>query len=166
MRHHLGIVGLSIGAAILYGLVHDQITAHLAVEYFSVYHPPVFGGLTDPLLLGLAWGVIATWWVGLFLGVPLAFSARAGSARLPKLSARDLVRPLLSLLACMAVCAFLAGITGWANAQSGKPPYRVRPAFSAVRWAHNTSYVVGICGGFVLCAATVRRRLIMATAQN
>ena len=127
-------------------------------------HPPVFGGLTDPFLLGLVWGVIAIWWVGLFLGIPLAVSARISPHRLPPLLARDLVRPLAVLLACMAVCAFLAGVTGWANAQAGKPPHYVRPALSAVRWAHNASYLSGICGGFALCAATLRRRLLLMEA--
>ncbi len=165
MRHFFGIVLLSIGAAILYGLVHDQITAHLAVEYFSVYHPPVFGGLTDPFLLGLVWGVIATWWVGLLLGVPLAICARAFGGKIPPLTARDLLCPLGILLLCMAVCAFLAGTFGWIDADID-PPARnpVRPPLSAVQWAHNTSYLVGICGGFVLCAATVWRRLKMKDA--
>lgn len=165
MRHFTGIVLLSIGAAILYGLIHDQITAHLAVEYFSVEHPPVLGGLTDPFLLGLVWGVLATWWVGLLLGIPLAVSARISPNRLPPLHARDLVRPIGILLVCMAVCAFLAGLTGWANALSGKPPHTLRPALSAVRWAHNASYISGICGGFVLCAATFRRRLRLLSAE-
>ena len=155
MRHSLGIVLLSIFAAVLYGELHDQVTAHLAMEYFSVYHPPVLGGLTDPFLLAVVWGFIATWWVGLFLGVPLGLSARAASLRLPPLTARDLVRPLLHLLAAMALCAFLAGVVGWQAAQNKSP------ALSAVRWAHNASYLSGICGGFVLCGATLRRRFIM-----
>ena len=28
-------------AAIVYGIVHDQVTAHLCVEYFTIAHPPV-----------------------------------------------------------------------------------------------------------------------------
>jgi hypothetical protein len=58
-------------AAVLYGIVHDMFTAHLCVEYFSVFHPPVFN--TDsPTLLALGWGVIATWWAGGIIGAPCA----------------------------------------------------------------------------------------------
>ena len=73
----LAIVALCIGAAVVYGIAHDQITARICVEYFTIGHPPVFA-TDDPTLLGLGWGVIATWWVGLMLGIFLALAARAG----------------------------------------------------------------------------------------
>ena len=106
----LRIVALSIVAAVCYGIVHDQITARICVEYFTIGHPPVFG-TDDPTLLGLGWGVIATWWVGLILGVPLAIAAQAGSR--PKRDAGSLVVPLVWLLGVMAVCAVVAGFLGW-----------------------------------------------------
>lgn len=68
------IILLCICSAIFYGIVHDQITARICVEYFTIGHPPVFN--TDsPTLLGFGWGVIATWWVGLILGLPLSLAA-------------------------------------------------------------------------------------------
>lgn len=36
------IVLLCIVAAALYGIVHDQFTARICVEYFSIGHPPLF----------------------------------------------------------------------------------------------------------------------------
>ena len=30
-----------IAAAICYGIVHDQITVRICVEYFSVFHPTI-----------------------------------------------------------------------------------------------------------------------------
>src|SRR3954452_126944 len=86
---------LSIAAAIFYGMVHDQITARICVEYFTIAHPPIFG-TDDPMLLGLGWGVVATWWVGVLLGTPLAAVARIG--RWPKRSIQSLIRPLLVLI--------------------------------------------------------------------
>src|SRR3979411_1520576 len=94
------IVLLSIAAAICYGILHDQVTARICVEYFTVFHPPVFP-TDDPTLLALGWGVIATWWLGAFLGVVLAISARTGRRR--KVAARELVRPVLRVLAVMAL---------------------------------------------------------------
>jgi len=43
------IVILSIFACITYGVVHDQITARICVEYFTVGHAPVFDTV-DPTL--------------------------------------------------------------------------------------------------------------------
>lgn len=161
----LGIILMSIVAAAMYGIAHDQVTARVCVEYFTIGHPPVFG-TDDPTLLGVGWGIIATWWVGLLLGVPLAIAARAGSR--PKRSAGSLVRPVARLLVVMAVCALAAGITGWLLARSGAvflvgpmaqevPPDRHVP-FLADLWAHSASYLVGLVGGIVLITLVWRSR--------
>ena len=54
------IIGTTILCCVIYGIIHDQITARLCVEYFTVFHPPVFA-TQNPTLLGLGWGIIATW---------------------------------------------------------------------------------------------------------
>src|SRR5881227_1099648 len=105
----VSIILLCVVAAVLYGIAHDQVTARVCVEYFTVGHPPIFG-TDDPTVLGIGWGIIATWWVGLILGIPLAFLARVGSR--PKLSVASLIRPIGNLLAIMALCALAAGIMG------------------------------------------------------
>jgi len=51
----LGIVFLCILAAVFYGILHDQITARICVEYFTIGHPIVFG-TEDPTLLGIGGG--------------------------------------------------------------------------------------------------------------
>jgi len=56
------IVLTCVVASVLYGILHDQVTAHICVEYFSVFHSPVFP-TESPTLLALGWGVIATWWM-------------------------------------------------------------------------------------------------------
>jgi len=84
----LKIILLSVLAACVYGIVHDQITAQVCVEYFTVAHPPILGGTQSPLLLGLGWGIIATWWVGLPLGLIIAAAARVGG--MPKITMRPL----------------------------------------------------------------------------
>ncbi|MCG3134331.1 MAG: hypothetical protein HMLKMBBP_01636 [Planctomycetes bacterium] len=169
----LGIVLMCVVAAVCYGIAHDQVTARVCVENFTVGHPPVFG-TDDPTLLGLGWGIIATWWVGLLLGVPLAVVARAGSR--PKRSVGSLVRPVGWLLAVMAVCAVLAGIAGWLLASAGAvflvgpiarelPPDRHVP-FLADLWAHSASYVVGLVGGIVVMVLVWWSRGQAAVAQD
>ncbi len=169
----LGIVLMCVIAAVCYGIAHDQVTARVCVEYFTVGHPPVFG-TDDPTLLGIGWGIIATWWVGLLLGVPLAIVARAGSR--PKLSVRSLLRPVGWLLAVMAACALLAGIIGWLLARSGAvflvgPITRELPAdrhvpFLADLWAHSASYLVGLVGGIVVMVLVWRARGRAAAAPD
>ena len=161
----LVIVLMCVIAAVSYGIAHDQVTARVCVEYFTVGHPPVFD-TDDPTLLGLGWGIIATWWVGLLLGIPLAVVARAGSR--PKRSAASLVRPIVGLLAVMAVGAVGAGIAGWFLAQSGAvflvgPIAETLPAdrhvpFLADMWAHSASYLVGILGGILVLVLVWRSR--------
>lgn len=161
----VGIILLCVFSAVVYGVVHDQITARICVEYFTIGHPPVFH--TDsPTLLGLGWGVIATWWVGALLGVPIAIAARVGSR--PKRSAASLVRPIIGLLLVMAVFAVISGMIGYLLARRGvvtlpEPLSSAIPAehhipFLADLFAHNASYVFGFVGGIVLVVLTWRSR--------
>ena len=135
------------------------------MEYFTIGHPQLIN--TDsPTLLGLFWGVAATWWVGLLLGMPLAIAARSG--RRPRRDARSLVRPLLKLATIMAILAFVAGIIGAILARSGvvfltqllasRVPTEKHVLFLADLWAHNSSYLVGFIGGLVVIVRTWRSR--------
>jgi hypothetical protein len=163
----LGIVLMCVVAAVCYGIAHDQVTARVCVEYFTVGHPPVFD-TDDPTLLGLGWGVIATWWVGLFLGVPLAVVARAGSR--PRRTVRSLVRPVVWLLVVTGACALAAGVAGWLLARNGAvvlvgPIAERLPAdrhvpFLADLWAHSASYLVGVVGGIVVLVRVWRSRRV------
>lgn len=161
----LGIIFLCILAAIIYGVVHDQITARVCVEYFTIGHPPIFG-TNDPTLLGIGWGIVATWWVGLGLGSGLAFAARAGKR--PKRSIDSLVRPILQLLGVMGISALVAGLIGWLLAQAGavilvgpivdRLPADHHVPFIADLWAHLASYLVGLIGGIVVMVSVWRSR--------
>jgi hypothetical protein len=159
------IIGMTMAAAAAYGIVMDQITARVCLEYFTVGHPPVFP-TTSPTLLALGWGVLATWWVSLPLGVLLALSARAGSR--PRVSAQQLRGPVLILLGVMAVCAVLSGALGAMLAQAdlvtltpylaAHVPVDRHIAFLADLWAHSASYLAGMAGGLVLVVRTYRMR--------
>ena len=162
------IVGLCLLAATGYGVAHDQVTARVCVEYFTVGHDNPFP--TDsPTLLGLAWGVFATWWAGLILGVALVAAARFG--RRPKRTAASLVRPVLFLLAVMAGFALLAGVAGFVAATMGgivlnadlaeRLPRAKHAAFVGCAAAHLASYWVGFGGGGIQMAIVyvTRKRL-------
>ncbi len=161
----IAIVLLSIASAVTYGIVHDQVTVRICLEYFTIGHPPVFP-TESPTLLALGWGILATWWVGLGLGIPLAFVARLGKR--PKLGPTDLVRPIAVLLATMAVVAVLAGVAGNIAARAGwvwlvddksdRVPEDRHVAYLTDLWAHVASYLAAALGGIVLCVLTWRRR--------
>lgn len=161
----LRIVALCVLGAVLYGIAHDLVTAHVCLEYFTIGHPKILDDAT-PVRLALAWGVIATWWVGLPLGILLALAARVGSAR--KWDARRLVRPVAILLGIMAALALVAGLVASACANAGVlwlveplktrvPPDR-HVAFLAAGAAHVASYIVGGLGGLVLVLGVAIRR--------
>jgi hypothetical protein len=157
----LAIIALSVLAAIVYGVLHDQVTARICVEYFTIGHPPVFQ-TESPTLLGLGWGILATWWVGLLLGVPLAVAARAGSR--PKRSAISLLRPIATLMAFAAGFALLAGMCGYLLATAGlvqltghlaaRVPTEKHALFLADAWAHSASYLGAGLGGLIVIAWT------------
>ncbi len=153
----LRIVLLCVLAAVVYGITQDQVTARVCVEYFTIGHPPLFE-TSSPTLLAIGWGTVATWWVGLPLGLILAVAARAG--REPRRSARDLVRPIACLLMVVGTSAMLAGVAGWVAARSGaitlapslaeRVPRDRHAAFLADGAAHLAAYFVGALGGVVL----------------
>lgn len=159
-----------MAAACLYGIVHDQVTARICVEYFTVGHRPILGGVQDPTVLGLVWGVIATWWVGLPLGLVLALATRVG--RWPCLTARQMVVPIAVLLAFMGVVALSLGLVGHQLAESGtvvllgdmalEVPADRHARFIADAFAHDGSYGSGIIGGLVLSAVMIVRRWRLA----
>ncbi|MBL9030643.1 MAG: hypothetical protein JNM80_02925 [Phycisphaerae bacterium] len=115
-------------------------------------------------LLALGWGIIATWWVGLPLGLLLAVSARAG--RRPRLAPRQLVRPLASTMLTVAGIAAAVGFAGYFATRGLVLP---DPAFDrlpeqrhgllATCWLiHNASYRGGAIAGVALSISTWRRR--------
>lgn len=161
----LGIILFSVVAAIVYGILHDQVTARVCVEYFTIGHAPIFG-TDDPTLLGLGWGILATWWVGAFLGIGLAVAARVGSR--PGRTVRSLVRPVVLLLLFTGTGALVAGVIGWILASQGwvvlMPPLALEvppekhTAFLADLWAHSASYLLGLAGGAIVCVRVLYSR--------
>jgi hypothetical protein len=161
----LAIVALSIAAAVGYGIVHDQITVRVSLEYFTLGHPHIFS-TESPTLLALGWGVLATWWMGLILGLGLATASPVGARR--PVEARELIRPIGYLLAMMAVVALVSGgfvavlasrgvLSLWGPMISLVPKESQSGFFTALV-AHNASYLVGAVGGLLLIYRVWRRR--------
>lgn len=161
------IVALSVVAAIIYGILHDLVTANFCVEYFSVFHPDIFH-TKSPWLLALGWGVVATWWMGMALGILIAAAATTG--RLPKLRWVELLVPLAMVMLFAYSCALVSGVTAyyfvvhipdWALTTKVVAAHMnpdTQRAFTADLYAHNASYISSAFGALILCFWTIYRR--------
>jgi hypothetical protein len=169
------IVLLCVLGAVLYGLVHDQITARVCQEYFTLGHTTPAFVPRNPTALGLFWGVAATWWMGLLIGLPLAGAMRLG--KLPPLSEKWLLPRLVRLLLTMLAVA-LTGLTlalfadmggflpaTWKALVPGGVPEERTGRFVADGVAHNLSYGVGYFGGVQLWTQALLTRRGLRTAQ-
>ncbi len=147
------IILLSTVAAIAYGILHDQITARLCIEYFTIGHPPLFH-TTSPTVLAICWGIAATVGVGALIGVILALVSQ--SEGLPPVPIPHLFMSILGLLAVMAISASLAGVVGIelsrrsiiclpASLAELVPPGQ-HHRFLAAWFMHGASYLVGLAG--------------------
>lgn len=174
MAEFLKILVLAVAASVVYGILHDQVTtARLCVEYFTVFHVKIVD-TTSPTILALVWGVVATWWVGFLLGLPVGLFARMG--RRPKLAARDLLVPVLVLMGAMAVASVIAGTVGYFRAEAGTlaVPERFAPRiptekhslFLADLWAHRAAYGAGFFGSIVLWGWCSYRRIRLEIAER
>jgi len=154
----VAIITVSILLAVIYGIVHDLITANMSIEYFTIGHPKIIES-EAPLQLALAWGVAATWWAGLVIGVLMSIAALIGKK--PKAELVDVFKHMLYVFFSMALIATLSGTIGYIMATH--EVFRLTPVlaeqiaperhhlFLAVGWSHGASYLTGFIGGIVVC---------------
>lgn len=154
-----------IVVAICYGIVHDQITVRLCLEYFTIGHRPLVP-TSNPTLLALAWGVVATWWLGAILGLPTMLVMRVGKR--PAWAVQKLYRPLLIYLDSVGLAASIFSLVGYLLARNdiirlpknmaNKLPESALDPFIALGWAHSTSYAGGLIGACILWVWIWRQR--------
>ncbi|SDL25756.1 hypothetical protein SAMN05421823_10533 [Catalinimonas alkaloidigena] len=159
------IIFSTLISAITYGIIHDMITAHLCVEYFTIGHPRVIES-ESPVLLALLWGVIATWWVALPMGILIAGFSQFGKK--PTLEFRDVIKLILKLLLIMFGIALIAGVVGYVLTEldiiylvlrlAEQLDPSVHSKFLAVGWAHTSSYLSGIIGTIIVCTIISKKR--------
>jgi len=181
-----GIIGGSIAAACVYGVLNDQVTARICPEYFSEgfhkrmrdqWHGPILGKVKSilentqsPTVVASIWGVLASWGVGLALGVPATIAARIGTA--PQLGVKDLVKPLAATLGVTAAGAAIAGTYGrfvaakdpqirndFRRYAAGLTPEHALTGFITDAYAHNAAYGVGALAGLGLTGYIAYKRL-------
>ena len=151
---------MGILAAVVYGLIHDQITIRLSREYFTVEHPLIFGELDDTRL-ALCWGVAATWWMGMIGGTIIGLAAVLGSA--PALCPRRALRAMILAILVTGCCAGVVGTLSWMDYQGKKRQFTSHDEDIDARAVvalniHSTSYLVGGLGFLAVAAWSSRVR--------
>lgn len=156
---------LGIAVLVGYAVLQDQVSARLCPEYFTVLHNPI-PGLTDPTLLGVAWGFLGAWWGGALMGYAAGLCATVGPR--PPMTVRQLVKPMLVLVAGVGVVTAIAGFSVWKHAQmmeveissvySRRIPTARHQAAFVVACYHFVAYVAAVVGSVVLCVWIRTRR--------
>lgn len=146
----LKFLGFTVAIAVLYGIAHDMVTAHLAVEYFTEHRVRIIPS-ESPVAMAFLWGFLATFWVGA-LGAALLMGAN-GLGRWPNLEFAPirtaLVRMVMVLygLAMGVLFGVLQFTTSIPENQRG-PDFESNRRLMAVALTHEFSYA-GAAIGFV-----------------
>lgn len=158
----LGVFALIIPAsavlAAIYGALHDQLSYTVLPEYYTRFKFVQFSfagvGTMPPRLGAAVVGVLATWWIGLIVGLLV------GVAGLAHRGPVEMARATLRAFGVVAVIALAAGLAGLAAGWFGfgaddqaayvdwwRPSGLVSPRrFFAVGMMHNGSYLDGAVG--------------------
>src|SRR5271170_2430723 len=168
------VLAAAVGAAMLYGVVNDQITSAISWEYFYYGKEldKVLGPATPPQAWGLHWeaakvGLKATWSAGLIFGVVLLLSNNP-FRNLPRLRNRELLGMLPIIVITAAGLGIIGGLLGYggflsplsADFQEMLRADIFRPRRFICTWGiHLGGYVGGFLGTFIAAAIIMRRRL-------
>ena len=140
------------------GIALDMVTAHVAVEYFTVHHPKVVESVS-PIVMALVWGVGASWWFGAIAGSVLAI---VNQKRTVPLTAAA-IRPKM-VAACVALWMTMMLILAGVYALIGLAPIKRGPKFDfnrrlmSVAVTHMTEYVLGAIALVVVAVLVWRFR--------
>lgn len=162
----LRFVWIVLGAVFLacaLGVSLDMVTAHVAVEYFTVKHPKIVDS-EEPIVMALLWGVGASWWFGLIGGIvvgginqlrreplkPIRILRWAGIA--------CVVLWVIMLTIMLAILAFAQTIP----VEARRPTFDYDARMVAVAMAHQYEYVLGAIAMLVIGIMTWRSKTAVA----
>ena len=132
-----------IALAVVFGILHDLVTAHVSLPYFTVHHPKLITS-QSPIVQALFWGVLATWWMGLAAGIML--SVANGLRKLPMNPAVILRKVAIGLLVVLAislsVLVIVYGIASQMPETQRRPTFEADRRLVAVAVAHQLSYAL------------------------
>jgi len=142
------------------GIAMDMVTAHVAVEYFTVHHPHVLDS-TSPVAMALYWGVAAAWWFGAGAGVVLVWlNSRRAHPLPPEVIRKEMIWACIVLwVTLMLILASCYGLIGLIPMKARRATFDFDRRIMAVALTHLTEYVLG---AIVLVVVAVRLNRIAA----
>jgi hypothetical protein len=165
---------ISLLLAGVYGILHDQITYSISNEYFTKFKyvqfgfaPAQFGGHRSTVAVI---GFLATWWVGFFIGVILAFVALIFNNHIEMRKA--VVKALIIVFCTAAIFGIIGYLRGhFYLTRTGVnwwlPDNLIdRNKFIIVGSIHNYSYLGGISGLLFSLVYLIRRNIIIRKTWN
>lgn len=164
-----GILLLTIIISILlagfYGAIHDQVTFSISSEYFTVFKFDQFGflewGNKNPRMTTALIGVLATWWVGLYIGI---FHGLVGLIHKDyKLMFKYVMNSIFITLGVTILFGFIGFLIGKFDNEVYSNccfPYQIEDgkSFMIVGSIHNYSYTGGEIGALIGIAYQVVMR--------
>ena len=147
----------AVGLSCLLGLAIDVVTAHVAVEYFTVHHPHVVDS-RSPWVMALVWGIGASWWFGLIAGVLLWWMNVRRARPLPRKRITRMIVPWLAAIwaVMMAIVVVVYGIAGWIPEPQRLVTFESDRRLIAVALAHSTEYALGAIVTLILAVRISR----------
>ncbi|MFO0912369.1 MAG: hypothetical protein U0795_05405 [Pirellulales bacterium] len=160
LRRFLTIVLGATGLACLLGIAVDLVTAHVAVEYFTVHHPHIVDS-ESPWVMALVWGIGASWWFGAVAGLIVATINHRRQepiepGRILKWSAISCV------ILWMVMMGILVGVLALANTipvEIRRPTFDFDRRIMAVAMAHQFEYLLGAIALAIVAIITWRSGL-------
>lgn len=147
---------ISTVIASLYGAIHDQVTYSISSEYFTVYKFDQFGfldwGNNNPRLTTALIGVLATWWVGLYIGI---FQGLVGFIHQNhKLMFKHVINAISITLVVTVIFGIFGFVMGKLDTQTYENccfPYNIKDvkSFKIVGSIHNYGYAGGEIGALI-----------------
>ncbi len=157
LRRFVTIVAGFIGLACLLGICLDAVTANVAVDYFSVYHPRIVP-TNNSWILAVVWGVAASWWFGAIAGVIVATVNHLRPC--PLEPARILkwarIACLVLWLLMMTILLAVLAIASTIPLEERKETFDHDRRLMAVAMAHQYEYLLGAMALLVLSIMTWR----------
>lgn len=159
----------------LYGIIHDQLTYTISPEYYTKFKFYQFGLMAEgrspvllsPRLLVAIVGFMATWWMGLPIGLILSLVGLKIDDN------KQMFRTVMKAFVWTTIVAFITGLIGLAYGKyvlaisgvSWRLPENLidKMNFIAVGSMHNFSYMGGLIGLIVGIIYIIKKRKEMAS---
>lgn len=156
----------AVGLACALGVCLDLVTAHVAVEYFTVKHPKIVES-QEPIVMALLWGVGASWWFGLIGGVVVG---SINHMRREPLAPRRILRwtaisCVVLWLIMMAILLTILLIANTIPQEMRRPTFDYDRRMVAVAMAHQYEYILGAMALLVIGIATWRAKSQTSLAE-